>query len=168
MDLNKLAQLVDQMSIEHSYPGYDVRSTHLGMPDSVTKSPARLFAQALEHESVMVKLVALRWFYDRPGDAKRYQKTLLDLLASPDEWVRLETAKTISRIDKVDEQVAIAVSQLLADSNMEVRKHAAKALGKLGHKTPAIIENLQKASADSDREVRWKAEKALRLLGAYQ
>ncbi len=168
MDLNKLADLVEQMSIEHSYPGYDVRSTHLGMPDSVTKSPARLFGLALEHESVMVKLVALRWFYDRPGDAKRYQKTLLELLASPDEWVRLETAKTISRIHKVDEQTAIAVSQLLSDPNMEVRKHAAKALGKLGHKNPEIIENLQKASSDSDREVRWKAEKALRLLGAYQ
>ncbi len=168
MDLNKLAELVDRMTIEHSYPGYDVRSTHLGMPDAVTKSPARLFGLALEHQDVMVKLVALRWFYERPGDAKRYQKALLDLLTSPDEWVRLETAKTISRIDRVDEAVAVAVSELLADSNMEVRKHAAKALGKLGHKSQTIIDNLQKASSDSEREVRWKAEKALRLLGAYQ
>lgn len=168
MDLNKLADLVDQMSIEHSYPGYDVRSTHLGMPDAVTKSPARLFAQALEHQDVMVKLVALRWFYERPGDARRYQNLLLSLLGSPDEWVRLETAKTISRIDHVDEEVALAVSTLLADPNLEVRKHAAKALGKLGHKSPTIIQNLQQASSDSDREVRWKAEKALRLLGAYQ
>lgn len=168
MDLNKLADLVDQMTIEHSYPGYDVRSTHLGMPDSVTKAPARLFAMALEHEDVMVKLVALRWFYDRPGDAKRYQNSLLQLLKSPDEWVRLETAKTLSRIDRVDEEVAIAVSELLSDTNMEVRKHAAKALGKLGHKSETIIQNLQKASTDTEREVRWKAEKALRLLGAYQ
>ncbi len=168
MDLNKLADLVDQMTIEHSYPGYDVRSTHLGMPDSVTKSPARLFGQALEHEDAMVKLVALRWFYERPGDAKRYQNTLLALLKSSDEWVRLETAKTISRIDRVDESVAVAVSELLADTNAEVRKHAAKALGKLGHKSETIIENLKKASADSEREVRWKAEKALRLLGAYK
>jgi len=168
MDLNKLADLVEQMSIEHSYPGYDVRSTHLGMPDSVTKSPARLFGQALEHENVMVKLVALRWFYERSGDAKRYQKILLELLKSPDEWVRLETAKTISRIEKADESLALAVSELLADPNMEVRKSAAKALGKLGHKSETIIANLQKASSDNDRQVRWKAEKALRLLGAYQ
>src|SRR5262249_28426362 len=100
-------------ALEHSYPGYDARSLALGLPEAVVKSPARLFAEALEHDDVLVQLVGLRWFYVRHGDAKRYMKSICNLLTSSDHWVRLEAAKTISQIHNVDEATATAVSRLL-------------------------------------------------------
>lgn len=167
MELNQLIEIVETMALQHSYPGYDVRSLSLGLPESVTRSSSRLFVSALTCPQVLVKLAALRWFYERPGDAKRYVKQISQVLHDPDEWVRLEAARSIGRVSNVDQAIANDVSELLNDADAEVRKAAAKTCGKLNCKSEIVIANLRKAAQDPDTEVRWKAQKALRQLGAY-
>jgi HEAT repeat protein len=167
MDLDKLAQIVEDMAIQHEYPGYDVRSLKMGLPQEVTKAPAKLFNAALKHENALVRLAALRWFWERPGVAKQYTRVIADLIDDGDEWVRMEAIRVIERIGTVEEKIAVQVAQRLTDEHVEVRKASAKALGKLGSKAQPVIDLLRKASEDSDHEVRWKAQKALRQLGAY-
>ena len=167
MDLEKFAEIVDNMAIQHDYPGYEVRSLKMGLPDSVTKAPAKLFNAGLKHENTLVRLASLRWFWERPGVAKPHLRVIAELMEDSDEWVRMEAIRVIERIGSVEEKIAVSVAQHLTDPDVEVRKHAAKALGKLGSKAPAVIDALKKASEDGDHEVRWKAQKALRQLGAY-
>jgi HEAT repeat protein len=167
MELNEFVEIVEDMALQHAYPGYDVRSLRLGLPAAVMKSPNRLFVEALKSESVLTKLAALRWFWERPGDAKRYVKQIAEVIDDPDEWVRLEAARTVGRIENPEEAVVLKVAGLLSDENVEVRKAAAKTCGKVHIKSEAIVEALKKATTDSDTEVRWKAQKALRKLGVY-
>jgi hypothetical protein len=167
MELKEFVDIVEDMALQHAYPGYDVRSLRLGLPAAVLKSHTRLFVEALKSESVLTKLAALRWFWERPGDAKRYVKAIAAVIDDPDEWVRLEAAKTIGRIDHPEEDVMAKVAALLSDEHVEVRKAAAKTCGKVHIKNELIVEALQKATTDSDTEVRWKAQKALRKLGVY-
>ncbi len=167
MELPELAEIVETMAVQHSYPGFDVRSLRLGLPNAAVKSSARLFVAALKHESPLVRLVALRWFWDRPGDAKRYIKAIVPVLEDPDEWVRLEAVRTIGRTESSDSAIAESTAKRLSDPDVEVRKAAAKACGKLNCKADAVIVALRTASEDPDTEVRWKAQKALRQLGVY-
>jgi HEAT repeat protein len=113
-------------------------------------------------------LAAIRWFAERPGDAKAYIKAVAAALEDPDEIVRLESIRAISLVDRVDDALARKVSSLLADPCAGVRKEAAKACGKFGCRSKEIISALRQAAEDKQIEVRWKAQKALRKLGAYE
>lgn len=172
MELETLADIVDKMVVEHDYPGFEPRSLKLGLPESANKAPSRLFAQALGHSNVYVKLAALRWFQDHPGMIKQFVNAIVGLFDSPDEWVRLEAVQTLERLHNPSEEHALKLCKLLGDSELMVRKAAAKATGKIclkiNCKQPEILESLRHAAEDADVEVRWKAEKALRKLGAYQ
>src|SRR5687767_7161466 len=130
MDLDQLVDIVETMALQHSYPGFDIRSLQLGLPDAVTKSPARLFVAALKHENPVVKLAALRWFWERPGDARKHARQIGEVLEDPDEWVRLEAVRALGRLESLEEKIAIEVAKRLADENAEVRKAAAKSCGK--------------------------------------
>lgn len=166
-ELEKFAAIVEDMIVQLSYPGFDERSLKLGLSDSIGKLPPRTYAEALHHDSVVVKLAALRWFQERPGIAKSHLKVIGDCLKDPDEWIRRETIQCLEKIEKIDETLLADVCTLLSDRDGEVRKAACKALGKIGGKSSSVIEALQKAAEDADHQVRWKAQKALRKLGAY-
>jgi len=172
MELPELAEIVENMIVQHDYPGYEIRSLKLGLPDAALRSHARVFAQALGHESVFVKLVALRYFQEKPGLAKSYLNAICGLLDSPDSWVRMEATRTLERIQSPPENTATKLSPLLKDDDIEVRKTAAKALGKvcskMKTKDDAVIQALHDAAEDKDAGVRWKAQKALRLIGEYE
>lgn len=167
MDLEKFAEIVEDMALQHDYPGYDIRSLKMGLPLEVVNSTHKLFKDGLKHENALVRLASLRWFQERPGVAKQYVRVLDYALEDPDEWVRMEATLCLERIGNVDSKIAIHISTLLGDSSIPVRKAAAKALGKLGCRDQVVIDELKKATEDSDHEVRWKAQKALRQLGAY-
>jgi|SRR5579883_1148314 len=167
MELDKFAEIVENMALQHDYPGYDIRSLKMGLPLELTKSPAKLFNNALKHPNNLVKLAALRWFQERPGVAKRYTGAIADKMDDPDPWVKAEAALCLERIGIQDYQLSMRMAKLLRDSSALVRKSAAKALGKLGSNDQSIIEALQKLTEDRDQEVRFKAQKALRQLGVY-
>lgn len=172
MELKDLAEIVDNMIVQHDYPGFEVRSLKLGLPEEVLKMHAKVFGQALGHESVFVKLAALRWFQDRPGVAKSFVKPIAGLLDNKDEWVKMEAARTIERVSSPPEDAAVKIAYLLSDPDVEVRKTAAKALGKIcsrksNNKNEVIVKSLHDAASDEDAGVRWKAQKALRQIGEY-
>jgi HEAT repeat protein len=171
MELTDFAEIVDNMIVQHDYPGFEVRGLKLGLPEEVLKLHAKVFVQALGHESVYVKLAALRWFQERPGVAKSYIKPIIGLLDNADEWVRMEAAKTVERVSSPPEDAALKIALLLRDPNVEVRKAAAKALGKMCSRTTSknevIVKSLHDAASDEDAGVRWKAQKALRQIGEY-
>lgn len=166
-DLEKLAEVVQDMILQLTYPGFDERSLKLGLPDVLSKMPPKVFGQALKHESVVVRLAALRWFQERPGIAKANMRPIVDCLEDEDSWVRREAIHCVEKLESPEEKVIDEISNLLYDRDVEVRKGAAKALGKLGGKSETVIEALRKAAEDENHEVRWKAQKALRKLGAY-
>lgn len=171
MNLDKLASVVDTMIIQHDYPGFEPRSLKLGLPEELEGMSAKTFASALGHESVYVKLTALRWFQDRPGVAKSYLAAILGLVDSPDEWVRMEAIRTAEKMWKLPDHVGAVVAKGLSDHSAEVRKASAKALGKILKrsvtKDAAVIDALKQATQDADVEVRFKAQKALRNIGEF-
>lgn len=167
MDVDKLAAIVEEMGVQHAYPGYDVRSLKMGLPQEVTKAPGKVFHGALKHSNPLVRLAALRWFQEKPGIARAFAKTIAECIADEDEWVRAEACLALERIAVVDEKIAIRIADLLKDDSAMVRKASAKALGKLGCQAKPVIDALLKATEDSDHQVRWKAQKALRQLGAF-
>ena len=171
MDLDMLAAIVDNMILQHDYPGFEPRSLKLGLPEQAYKASAKTFAQALAHDSVYVRLAALRWFQEKPGMAKTHIHRIINLLSDKDEWVRKETVRLLEKISSPPDDVGIKISQLLKDADTEVRKEAAKALGKILPKLKKmdseILASLHAAAEDREVEVRWKAQKALRQLGEY-
>lgn len=167
MDLEKLATLVDDMVLQLSYPDFDGRSLKLGLPDEVTKAPAKLFGQGLTHENVLVRLACLRWFQERPGVGKAHTRNMINALTDQDEWVRREAVLCLEKLDSPPEEALNVMTECLKDQCPEVRKAAAKALGKHGKKSEKVIAALRVAAEDPDTEVRWKAAKALRKLQAY-
>jgi HEAT repeat protein len=167
MDVESLASVVEEMALQHEYPGYDVRSLKMGLPAEYLRGGSKLFNAAVKHSNPLVKLAGLRWFQEKPGIAKQYSRVIAECLNDGDEWVRAEAALCLERIGTADEKIAMRIAELLSDSDVMVRKAAAKALGKLGCKAQPVIDALHKATEDSDHEVRWKAQKALRQLGAY-
>lgn len=166
-----LAEFIENMVIQHDYPGFEPRSLKLGLPDEVNNASAKVFFEALGHPSVYVKLAALRWFQDRPGLGKGHERAIAGLLNNSDPWVKREALRALERIHPKDEPIILMMSECLHDSDPEVKKGAAKALGKVCSKRPkkidAVIDGLKSVATDPDPEVRWKAEKALRILGAY-
>jgi HEAT repeat protein len=186
-DLDTLADFVTNMIIQHDYPGFEPRSFRIGLTEQLLKSSARLYADALGHPSVYVRLTALRWFQEKPGAIKPYLKAILGLLTYSDEWVRMEATITLERYQHPAVSIALAVSEQLEDQYPLVRREAAKALGKMlakikentNSKNAAknaerdlelapIVESLKNALRDDeDAQVRQKAEKALRKSGAY-
>lgn len=167
MDLEKLVEVVDDMTVQHSYPGFDIRTLKLGLPASVLKAPPKVYGAALKHENVMVRLAALRWFWEKPGPAKPFARVIVECLSDPDDVVRAEAVRCLERISNLDKNYVVKIAELLKDPFPEVRKAAAKGLGKIGIKDEVVIENLREAADDPDHEVKWKAQKALRQLGAY-
>lgn len=173
MELQEIAEIVETMVLQQDYPGFEPRSLKLGLPEAAVKSSSKTFALALGHQSVYVKLAALRWFQDRPGIAKSYYKAIMGLLDHNDEWVRMEAVRTLEKINNAPDEVAVSVAALLRDSDVEVRKAAAKAVGKIcsrgkgKEKLSVVLSSLQEAAFDQDAGVRWKAQKALRQLGEY-
>src|ERR1700734_1182097 len=154
MELAEFASVVETMILEHDYPGFEPRSLRLGLPQSALKSKAKMFASALGHDSVYVKLAALRWLQERPGVAKSCLSAIAGLLDNADEWVRLEAIHTIEKTASPPREVAVKVSSLLADSDVEVRKAAAKATGKLFSKgikeSTEVLSSLHAAAKDQD------------------
>ena len=173
MEIQELKTIINDMAVQHSYPGFDMRSLKLGLPEAITRSPARLFKDALQDNDVLVRLAALRWFQERPGDAKKNLDVLVKTLDDQDEWVRLEGIATIAQIANTKENtnakeaIVEAVARLLTDESLQVQKAAANACGKFQLKTQTVIEQLKQAAQSNDVEVRWKSQKALRKLGMY-
>lgn len=167
MEIQEFTEIVETMAMQHDFPGYDVRSLRLGLPQAVVKSPVKLFVEALQQDNVLVKLAALRWYWERPGDAKRCLHSIAQLLADKDEWVRMEAIKVLSRVDKVDETIVVQIAHLLEDPDLLVSQAAAKACGKLGCRAKEVLVALRMAATHENRELRWKAQKALRQLGEY-
>jgi HEAT repeat protein len=170
LELDRLAEVVDDLIVQLDYPGFEPRGLRLGLPEEIQRMPTKTFAHALGHESVYVRLAALRWFQERPGMAKSYLKALCGLLDSSDEFVRMESIKTVEKIHDVPADAVIEIAKLLKDENAEVRKAAAKAVGKLGSrlkpKSQAVLDALQAATNDANPEVRMKVQKAVRLVSA--
>ncbi len=171
MNIDKLADVVEEMIVQLDYPGFEPRSLKLGLPEELEGMSAKTFANALGHKSVFVKLAALRWFQERPGVAKSYLKPILGLVDAKDEWVRLESIRTVEKMSKLPADVGGVVSKGLQDEAVEVRKATAKALGKILKrsvtKDASVIDALKQATQDSDVEVRFKAQKALRNIGEF-
>ncbi|MBC7999577.1 MAG: HEAT repeat domain-containing protein [Leptolyngbya sp.] len=170
-DLEKLAEIVDEMILQQDYPGFEPRSLKLGLPEIVENMNGRVFSHALGHESVYVRLVALRWFQERPGIAKAYLPAVIGLIDHKDEWVRLEAIRLSERIPRIPESAALKISKRLTDESKLVRKAASKALGKILKrsvtKDPSVVDALKAAAQDEDVEVRFKAQKALRNIGEF-
>jgi hypothetical protein len=170
MELERFAEIVDDMIIQHDYPGFEPRALKLGLPEEILRMHTKTFASALGHTNVYVKLAALRWFQERPGMAKSYVKAISGLFDSSDEFVRMESLKTVERFPQVAPELVVEMSRLLKDENSSVRKAAAKAVGKLAsrmkQKDPQVVDALREASNDKDPEVRMKVQKAVRLIGA--
>ena len=171
MNLEILAKVVEDMVLQHDYPGFEPRKLKLGLPDAVKEGPAKVFAEALGHENVFVKLAALRWFQESPGKGKGYVKAIAGLLHNQDPWVRVESIRCLERLLISDEEIILTIGKLLSDQDCEVKKAAAKAIGKIcskGELKPAsVVSQLRAVCQDADPAVRWKAEKALRLIGQY-
>jgi len=171
MDVDKLAGVVETMIIEHDYPGFEPRSLKLGLPESIEGMSAKTFGSALGHKNVFVKLAALRWFQERPGVAKTYLSAILGLVDNDDEWVRIESIRTVEKMSKLPSHVGGIISKGLHDQSAAVRKVSAKALGKILKrsvtKDAAVIDALKIAAQDADVDVRFKAQKALRNIGEF-
>jgi HEAT repeat protein len=168
MELDHFAQLVDDMIIQHDYPGFEPRSLKLGLPDEANRMPAKTFARALGHANVYVRLAALRWFQERPGMAKPHLAAIVGLFQGQDEFVRMEAVNTVSKIPSLGADVILQVTPLLRDSTIDVRKAAAKAVGKMASRLKQpnveILQALKEAASDSNPEVRMKVQKAVRLI----
>lgn len=170
MDLDHFALLVDDMIVQHDYPGFEPRGLNLGLPEDAQRMPAKTYANALGHQSVYVRLAALRWFQERPGLARSYSSAIVGLFDHADEFIRMEAIRTVERFHEVKLEIIQKIALLLKDEHIEVRKAAAKATGKLASrmklKDPQILEALQEATKDTDPEVRMKVQKAVRLIEA--
>lgn len=168
MELDRFAEIVDDMIIQHDYPGFEPRALKLGLPEEVVHMHTKTFASALGHPNVYVRLAALRWFQERPGMAKSYLKAIVGLLDHDDEYIRIECMRTLERLPNVSADTVGLITPLLKDTHAEVRKAAAKSIGKLGsrlkQKDSALVEALQAASQDADPQVRMKVLKAVRLI----
>jgi HEAT repeat protein len=186
MELKDFEEIVENMILQLSYPGFDSRSLNLALPTAANEAPVKLYLQALNSKSTNVRLSALRWFQNRAGAAKHHIKIIATLLVNSDPWVRKEAIKTIEITKLFEPSIISEICALLKDEDQIVRIEAAKALGNLTKEIPKtiqldstktlssteslqkiIINSLQEATDDPVLEVRRKAIKALRKLGAF-
>ena len=170
MNLESLAQFVDDLIIQSDYPGFEPRSLRIGLTQELERSPAKLFGQALKHDSVYVRLCALRWFQERPGFIKPYVRVMIEMVDDDDLWIRIESIRALERFTHPTEEFATCVVKHLFDPELEVQKTACRALGKIGKrlklKEGEVVDALSKVAEEGHNEVRHKAEKALRKIGA--
>lgn len=171
MTLEALAEFVDDMIVQNDYPGFEPRSYKIGLSQELEKGPAKVFGQALGHQSVYVKLVALRWFQERPHYLKPYVRPVLAMTEDEDHWLRMESIMALERLQSPTMEMAEKISPRLFDDEIAVQQVAARALGKIGKrlklKDGQVVEALNKVAQDGDALVRRKAEKALRKIGLY-
>ncbi len=185
MKLKDLEEAVENMIVQHDYPGYEARSLKLALPNVFSNASAGIYVKALGSHSVYVQLAALRWFQNKPGLVKTHAKLIVALLDSPDTWVKTEATRTIEITKGTELDVIVKICQLLKDPDIMVRKEAAKTLGTFGKelsnkpansksKTPEksstkeiIINALKESCEDSELDVRRKVIKSLRKLGAF-
>lgn len=192
MELKDLEEAVENMILQHDYPGYEARSLKLALPVAFNNAPVKVYAQALASNNVYVQLTALRWFQARSGLAKNHALLISSQLENADPWVRAETIRTIEQTKISENKIVLKVLNSLKDQDQMVRIEAAKALGnlvktniqkgKLANKANTdkdskvketkSIENktiaaLQEASEDNNIDVRRKAIKSLCKLGAF-
>lgn len=172
--IDKLYDFVTNLILQNDYPGFEPRSFRVGLPEDLLQAGSKVFAQALAHENVYMKLTALRCFQDKPGSIKPHIPAVLTLLSSEDEWVRKESALVLERYPSPNLDIAQALTVLLDDSSVMVRREAAKALGKIlagtkeqGPRREEVIKALEEALNDSDHQVAHKVEKALRKAGHF-
>jgi len=173
----ELAQFVDDMIVQHNYPGFEARAFKIGLPEHIVQSPSRLFGDALGHESIYVRIVALRWFQEKPGAIKPYIKAISGLIGHEDPWVRFEAGQALERFQHPTVEMANTIKVLLKDKEAFVRRGAAKALAKILPRLKEakvkdadledVVSALKESLADSDGQVRQKAEKALRRGGTF-
>lgn len=172
MNIDTLAEFVDNMIVQSDYPGFEPRSLKIGLSQELERAPAKLFGQALKHESIYVRLTALRWFQERPGYIKPYIRLMIDQCDKEDDWERMESIKALERFTRPTEEMSLAVAKNLSDENLEVQKVACRALGKIGKrlklKEGPVIEGLNQLAENGHSDVRRKAEKALRKIGVYE
>lgn len=190
MELKDLEEIVDNIILQHDYPGFEPRSLKIALPQAINEAPVRLYRAALNSKNVFVKLVSLRWFQTRLGVAKNLATPIVAQLENADAWVRLEAIRTIQTAKIWEDNSILKIVSLLKDPDEQVRMEAAKACGCLAkdmkkftkaksgsgkHKESTmtnsmqekIIAALQEASNDSAQSVRRKAIKSLRKLGAF-
>ncbi|MBZ0186750.1 MAG: HEAT repeat domain-containing protein [Candidatus Obscuribacterales bacterium] len=171
MTIEALVEFVDDMIVQNDYPGFEPRSLKIGLPESLLKGSTKLFAQALKHDNVYVKLAALRWFQEKPGFVRPYLHVIGNLLLHEDSFIRQESILCLERFNACDREMLSRVAALLKDDDVDVRKAAAKACGKIASKLKVkegdVIEALKVAALESSPQVRFKAEKALRKIGLY-
>lgn len=169
MKLSELEEIVDNIILQHSYPGFESRSLKLSLPLAISQLPASLYLTALNSHNVFVQLFSLRWFQTRPGIARNHAVAVAALLDDRDPWVRLEAIRTLEMSKALADEAILKITSLLTDPDELVRTEAAKACGcistpSLEHK---IVCALQEASHDPAQSVRRKAVKSLRKLGAF-
>ena len=112
------------------------------------------------------QIAAIRELQD--AEATEAIPTLLDLLASPDDWVRSSAAAALGdlgpdALDSVDPALVAA----LADAELLVRSEAAEALGALGY-APALAALSDTLENDPDPIVRASVAEALGNVGDAQ
>jgi len=173
----ELAQFVDDMIIQHDYPGFEPRAFKIGLPEHLVQAPSRLFGDALGHESIYVRIASLRWFQEKTGAIKPYIRAIRGLTEHADPWVRYEAAQTLERYHHPTVEIATTISALLKDDEAFVRRGAARGLAKVlprlkeqkvkDEDLEGVVGALKEALADSDANVRQKAEKALRRGGTF-
>ncbi len=157
----ELAQFVDDMIVQHNYPGFEARAFKIGLPEHIVQFPSKLFADALGHESIYVRIVALRWFQEKGlGQSSPLSKAISGLTVHEDPWVRFEAGQTLERFSHPTLAMAITVSALLKDKEPFVRRGAAKGLAKVlprlkearvkDEELTEVVAALKEALADRD------------------
>ncbi len=170
-NLEELIDLIDEMIVQHDYPGFEPRALKLGLPEWAKKAPAKTFAMALKHENIFVRLAALRWFQESPGKIKPHINLIYTALEDEDPYIRLEAVSCLETLRQSDDEMIGKLCALSNDQDLEVQKEVAKALGKLclraGKKTDGhvmAIKALDSMSESKDPQLRLKAQKALRKI----
>lgn len=168
--LEELVQIIDDMIVQHDYPGFEPRALKLGLPDWARKVPAKTFAKCLAHESVFVRLAALRWFQDSPGKIKPHIQKIYRSLEDSDPYVRLEAVSCLETLRQADDEMIEKIAILANDQDLDVQREVAKALGKLSLRaknTPvcnSALQALDKLCQSKDPQLRLKAQKAIRKI----
>ncbi len=171
--LNELVEIIDDMIVQHDYPGFEPRALKLGLPEWAIKVPAKTFAKALKHENVFVRLAALRWFQDQPGKIKPHINLIYSSLEDDDSFVRLEAVICLETLKLPDEEQIGKICALVNDKDLNVQKEVAKALGKLCKRAARkgsnpcfdmAVKALDELCLSKDPQLRLKAQKALRKM----
>jgi len=171
--LDELVQIIDDMIVQHDYPGFEARALKLGLPEWARNVPAKTYGKCLLHENVYVRLAALRWFQEAPGKIKPHLPKIYRSLEDSDPFVRLEAVSCLETLRQADDEMIEKLAVLVDDNDIDVQREVAKALGKLSLRTANIAQSknyalqaLDKLSESKDPQLRLKAQKAIRKIQA--